>query len=162
MLAAGGFAIGIVCAIAVHYVVTDFLHPVSIQEVDRASAVTHVPIDATATAPTTAVDPVELSRTRSRRSVAKVTIPTIGTRAITPSPDTDGRGDTDGHSGDTLKGETPAAALTAPPASQPMTPYYSLRSRRGRLAQRAFRWPRFKRIELRIRGRATGGDRLPY
>ena len=34
----------------------------------------HVPIDATATAPTTAVDPVELSRTRSRRSVAKVTM----------------------------------------------------------------------------------------
>jgi len=104
------------------YVVTDFLRPVSIQEVDRESAFAHVPIDATATAPTTAADPAELSRTRLRRSVAKVTLPTIGTRAITPSPDTDGRGDTDGRSGDTLKGETPAAALTAPPASQPMTP----------------------------------------
>ena len=122
-LAASGFAIGIVCAIAVHYVVTDFLRPVSIQEVDRESAFAHVPIDATATAPTTAAaDPAELSRTRLRRSVAKVTLPTIGTRAITPSPDTDGRGDTDGRSGDTLKGTTPAAALTAPPASQPMTP----------------------------------------
>ena len=70
-LALGGFAIGIVCAVAVHNVVTNFLRPVSTQEVARGSTVAHVPLYATATGPATAADPVEpASRTQSRRSVA--------------------------------------------------------------------------------------------
>jgi hypothetical protein len=122
-LAAGGFAIGIVCAVAVHNVVTDFLHRVSTQEVAQESTVAHVPLYATATAPAPAADPVKpASRARSRRSVAKITLPTIGARAITPSPNTDGRGGGTDRGGDVLTGETPVAALTAPPASQPMTP----------------------------------------
>jgi hypothetical protein len=122
-LAVGGFAIGIVCAVAVHNVVTDFLRPVSTQEVARQSTVAHVPLYATATAPATAADPVEpASRSRSRQSVAKVTLPTIGTRAITASPDADGRGGgTDGRGGEAVTSESPVAALTAPPASQPTT-----------------------------------------
>jgi len=125
----GGFAIGIVCAVAAHNVVTDFLRPisieepVSIQELAQESAVAHVPTNTGATDPVTAAKPVEpVSRTRSSRSVAKVTLPTIGTRAITPSPDTDERGDTDGRGGDVLRRDTPVAALTAPPAGQPITP----------------------------------------
>ena len=111
-LAVGGFAIGIVCAVAGHNVVTGFLHPVSTQEVARESTVAHVPLYPAATAP----DPVEpASRTQSRRSVAKVTLPTIGTRSVAPSPGTDGRGGgTDGRGGDALAGETAVAALTAP------------------------------------------------
>ena len=121
-LAVGGFAIGIVCTVAVHNVITDFLRPVSTQEMARESTVAHVPLYATATAPATAADPMEpASGTRPRRSVAKVALPTIGTRVIT-SPGTDGRGGgSDGRGGEALTGETPVAALAAPPASQPMT-----------------------------------------
>jgi hypothetical protein len=125
----GGFAIGIVCAGAAYNVVTDFLRPisiqepVSIQELARESTVAQVPINTGATGPVTAAEPVEpISRTRSSRTIAKVTLPTIGTRAITPSTDTDERGDTDGRGGDVPKGDTPAAALTTPPAGQPNTP----------------------------------------
>jgi hypothetical protein len=122
----GGFAIGIVCAVAAHNVVTDFLRPisiqepVSIQELARESAVAHVPVNTGATDPVTAAEPAEaVSRTRSSRVVAKVTLPTTGTR--TPSPDTDERGDTDGRGGDVLKGDAPVAASTAPPAGQSIT-----------------------------------------
>ena len=125
----GGFAIGIVCAVAAHNVVTDLLRPISIQEplsiqeLARESTVAQVPINTGATGPVTAAEPVEpINRTRSSRTVAKVTLPTIGTRAITPSRDIDERGDTDGRGGDVPKGDTPAAALTAPPAGQPITP----------------------------------------
>ena len=118
-----GFAIGIVCAVAAQTVVTDFLRPVSIQNLDRGSAVAPVPINTGATAPVTAAEPVEtVSRPRSSRAVAKVTLPTIGTRTIMPSSDIDERGDTDGRGGDVLKRDTPAAALTAPPAGQAVTP----------------------------------------
>ena len=125
----GGFAIGIVCAGAAYNVVTDLLRPISIQEpvsileLARESTVAQVPINTGATGPVTAAEPVEpISRTRSSRTVAKVTLPTIGTRAITPSRDIDERGDTDGRGGDVPKGDTPAAALTTPPAGQPITP----------------------------------------
>jgi hypothetical protein len=119
----GGFAIGIVCALAAHNVVTDFLRPVSIQNLNRESAIAQVPIYTGATAPVTGVEPPDpVSRTRSSRAVATVTLPIIGTRTITPSPDTDERGDTDGRGGDMLKRDTPAAALAAPPAGQPITP----------------------------------------
>ena len=125
----GGFAIGIVCAGAAYNVVSDFLRPisiqepVSIQELARESTVAQVPINTGAPGPVTAAEPIEpISRTRSSRTVAKVTLPTIGTRAITPSPNIDERGDTDGRGGDVPKGDTPAAALTAPPTGQPITP----------------------------------------
>jgi len=114
--AVGGFAIGIVCAVAAYNVVIDFLRPVSIQRVARESAIAHVPINTSTAAPVTAADPVA----RFRRSVAKITLPTIGTLPITPSPDTDGRGDTDTSGGNVL-GDTSVAALTAPPATQPIT-----------------------------------------
>ena len=39
-----------------------------------------------------------------------------------PSSDIDERGDTDGRGGDVLKRDTPAAAFTAPPAGQAVTP----------------------------------------
>jgi hypothetical protein len=116
------FAIGIVSAVSVYIVVTYFLRPISIQQVARESAVEHVPINMTATAAVTAVEPLEpVSRTRSRRPVTKVTLPTIGTRAIEPGLDIDGRGEIDSRGGDALEGDTPVAALTAPPASQPIT-----------------------------------------
>ena len=114
--AVGGFAIGIVCAVAAYNVVIDFLRPVSIQRVARESAIAHVPINTSTAAPVTAADPVA----RFRRSVAKITLPTIGTLPITPSPDTDGHGDTDTSGGNVL-GDTSVAALTAPPATQPIT-----------------------------------------
>jgi hypothetical protein len=119
----GGLAIGIVCALAAHNGVTGFLRPVSIQNLDRESAVAHVPINAGATAPVMAVEPVEpVSRTRSSRAVATVTLPIIGTRTIVPIPDTNERGDTDGRGGDVLKRDTPVAEMTAPPAGQVITP----------------------------------------
>ena len=78
--------------------------------------------------------PVDRSAERSilvqrqvRARLAKVTLPTIGTRAITPSPNIDERGDTDGRGGDVPKGDTPAAALTAPPTGQPITPIEDLK-----------------------------------
>ena len=82
----GGLAIGIVCVVAVYIVVTGLYRSVSTEEV-------HVPIYATATAPVTAAESVgSITRTRSPRAVAKVTLPIIGTRAIAQSRDTDGRG----------------------------------------------------------------------
>ena len=97
----GGLAIGIACAVAVYIVVIDFYRSVFTQEALETSVV-HVPIYATATAPVTAAEPVgSITRTRSPRAVAKVTLPIIGSRAITQSRDTDGRG------GGTPKGEPP-------------------------------------------------------
>jgi hypothetical protein len=129
-LAAGGFAIGIVCSIAAYNVVTDFLRPAATQEAAREIAVAHVPVYATTTAPATASEPEPVSRSRSRSSVAKMTLPSIGTRAAAPSLATDGRGGgadgrdggTDGRVGDALAGGTPVAALTPPPATPPSTP----------------------------------------
>ena len=124
----GGFAIGIVCAGAAYNVVTDLLRPisiqepVSIQELARESTVARFR-STRGRLVRSRLEPVEpISRTRSSRTVAKVTLPTIGTRAITPSPNIDERGDTDGRGGDVPKGDTPAAALTAPPTGQPITP----------------------------------------
>ena len=106
-LEVGGLAIGIVCGVAGYNVVNDFLHFVSTQEVLERT-VAEVPSYATVAGSSTGA-----SRTRSSRVVAKVTLPIIGTRAITQSRDTDGRG------GDKLMGETAVATSTAPPASQP-------------------------------------------
>lgn len=111
-----GFAIGIVCALAAHNGLTDFLRTVSIQNLHRESAGARVPINVGSTAAVTAVEPV--SNNRSSRAVAKVTLPIIGTRTIVPNRDIDESADTDGRGGDMLKRDTPAAALTAPPAGQ--------------------------------------------
>jgi hypothetical protein len=104
-LAVGGFSIGIVFAVAAHNVVTDFLRPTAPPAEEGALA--HVPIYATATAPA-AADTVTRSRSRS---VAKVTLPSIGTRGPLPSAATDGRGGNDnGRAGEALGGEPNAAA----------------------------------------------------
>jgi hypothetical protein len=122
-LAVGGFAVGIVCAVAAHNVVTDFLRPTATLETPQESASTQGPVYATAAAPAAAPEAVEpASRTRPRAPAAKMTLPSIGTRAAAPSAATDGRA-TDGRGGDTLAGETPVAALAAaPPAAAPSKP----------------------------------------
>ena len=88
-LAAGGFAIGIVCAVAAHNVVTDFTRPSDVQEPVRQTAVLPTPLYATPTA--AATDPVEpANRNRARPAAAKMTLPSIGTVAATPGTSTDG------------------------------------------------------------------------
>ena len=117
-LAVGGFAVGIVCAVAAHNVVTDFLRPTAMQEAAGESAVAHVPVYATAAAPAAAPEAVEpASRAKPRAPAAKMTLPSIGTRVAAPSAVTDGHGSTDGRGGDTLAGETPVATLATPPAA---------------------------------------------
>jgi hypothetical protein len=119
-LAVGGFAIGIVCAVAAHNVVTDFLRPTAPQEAAQDSAIAHVPIYATAAAPATASDTEMVTRGRSR-SVAKVTLPSIGTRGPLPSAATDGRGSNgDGRAGEAPSGEPNAAASAQAVASAPI------------------------------------------
>lgn len=117
-LAVGGFAVGIVCAVAAHNVVTDFLRPTTVtQEAPYDSASTHVPVYATAAAPAAAPEAAEpASRNRPRAPAAKMTLPSIGTRAAAPSAVTDGVA-TDGRGGGTLSGETPVALAAAPPAA---------------------------------------------
>jgi hypothetical protein len=118
-LAIGGFTIGIVCAVAAHNVVTDFLRPTAPQEVAEQGALAHVPIYATAAAPA-ASDTGTVTRSRSR-SVAKVTLPSIGTRGPLPSAATDGRGGNDnGRAGEALGGEPNAAASAQAVATAPI------------------------------------------
>ncbi len=119
-LAAGGFAIGIVCAIATHNVVTDFLRPPAPLETTGGSAIAQVPIYATAAAPATASDQEPTTRNRTR-SVAKVTLPSIGTRAALPSSATDGRGGgSEGRTGETLGSDPNAAASAQGGATAPI------------------------------------------
>ncbi|MGA7426947.1 MAG: hypothetical protein WBX07_10155 [Rhodoplanes sp.] len=119
-LAVGGFAIGIACAVAAHNVVTDFLRPTAPQEVAEEGALAHVPIYATAAAPAAAPDAETATRGRSR-SVAKVTLPSIGTRGPQPSAATDGRGgNANGRAGEALSGEPNAAASAQAVASAPI------------------------------------------
>jgi hypothetical protein len=115
-LAIGGFSIGIVCAVAAHNVVTDFLRPTAPPDVAEEGALAHVPIYATAAAP--AADAVTRSRSRS---VAKVTLPSIGTRGPLPSAATDGRGGIgNGRAGEALDGEPNAAASAQAVANAPI------------------------------------------
>lgn len=120
-LAVGGFAIGIVCAVAAHSVVTDFLKPTAPPEVAVAhdDAIAQVPIYATAAAPA-AFDSEPVSRSRAR-SVAKVTLPSIGTRGPLPSAETDGRGGGgDGRAGEAIAGGPNAAASAQAVAAAPI------------------------------------------
>jgi hypothetical protein len=114
-IAVGGFAIGIACAVAAHSVVTDFLKPTAPPEVaaTQDDPIAQVPIYATAAAPA-AASAEQISRNRTR-SVAKVTLPSIGTRAPSAGADTDGRGGaTVGRAGEALASEpNPAAAVQA-------------------------------------------------
>lgn len=114
-IAVGGFAIGIACAVAAHSVVTDFLKPTAPPEVvaTQDDPIAQVPIYATAAAPA-AASAEQISRNRTR-SVAKVTLPSIGTRAPAAGADTDGRGGaTVGRAGEALASEpSPAAAVQA-------------------------------------------------
>lgn len=115
-LAIGGFSIGIVCAVAAHNVVTDFLRPTAPADVAEEGALAHVPIYATAAAP--AAEAVTRSRSRS---VAKVTLPSIGTRGPLPSATTDGRGGGgNGHIGEAPGGEPNAAATAQAVANAPI------------------------------------------
>jgi hypothetical protein len=117
-LAIGGFSIGIVCAVAAHSVVTDFLQPAASPDVANEGVLAHVPIYATAAAPAVASDTEAVTRGRTR-SVAKVTLPSIGTRGPLPSAATDGRGgNSNGPASETLGAAISNAA--APVANAPI------------------------------------------
>jgi len=119
-LAAGGFAIGIVCAVAAHNVVTDFTRPSAAPEPVRQTAVAPTPIYAAPAPAAAASEPVEpANRKSSRPSVAKMTLPSIGTVTAMPSATTDGRGSTDGRGGDALSGGTATPSLATPPSAGP-------------------------------------------
>ena len=120
-LAAGGFAIGIVCAVAAHNVVTDFTRPSAVPEPVRQTAVLPTPMYAAPAPAAAASDPVEPANRKSPRpSVAKMTLPSIGTVTAMPSATTDGRGSTGGRGSDALSGgpATPSLA-TSPSADTP-------------------------------------------
>jgi hypothetical protein len=124
--AVGGFAIGIVCAVAAYNVVTDFLRPVSMQQVVRESAVAHVPINTTATARR----PLPRSRLpipwnlavvpgpvdRSRKSRCRPLAPVRSRRAPTPTDV-----------------ETPTAAVATCSATPPRHRLPLSRSRRSKI-----------------------------
>ena len=95
-LAAGGFAAGIICAIAVVNGTSQFIRPVAmeVEPVETTDAVRPIPVYSASSA--LLADKAEASAeepaTRSiKRSVAKVTLPTIG-RAVPVTSETDGRG----------------------------------------------------------------------
>lgn len=122
-LAAGGFAVGIVCAIAAHNVLSDIMRPTAVQEASRFTAgddhtpvyatPTHPPVLARAAAPdpvraaapdtaaATDADAVNRNRNRSRPAAIKPTLPAIGTQtaATTSGSETVGRA-ASGRSGD--------------------------------------------------------------
>jgi hypothetical protein len=109
-LAAGGFAVGVVCAIAAYNVISDFARPPAIQESVSRSAVEHVPVYAAAAPPAASLAPAPSEpaarSSRIRAPAAKVTLPAIGAQAAMPSAATDGRGS------DALAGGPPTAAAT--------------------------------------------------
>lgn len=96
-LAAGGFAVGIVCAIAAVNVTSQYVRPMAMEEepVQNAEAVRTIPVYSAASTLVTAkaaTSEDEQSPTRGQpRSVAKVALPTIG-RAVPVVSETDGRG----------------------------------------------------------------------
>ncbi|MGA7450977.1 MAG: hypothetical protein WBW73_06780 [Rhodoplanes sp.] len=81
----GGLAMGIVCAVALYYIVTDFLGLAPTHEALEKTAA-HIPMYATARAPTATADYVgSIGRARSARAGAKVTLPIIGTSTTAES-----------------------------------------------------------------------------
>lgn len=108
-LAAGGFAVGIICAIAVVNGASQFIRPVAmeVEPVEAAAPVRPIPVYSASSALVagkgTASDDESAARSRAR-PVAKVALPTIG-RAVPVMSETDGRG------GDTAV-KTPAVSLT--------------------------------------------------
>lgn len=100
-LAAGGFAIGIVCAVAANNVISDFLRPAATAQAPAPKKpIEHTPVYAApavpaAPAPSADADQGETSSKSSRRprtAAAKVTLPSIGTSSTGTSAGTDGRG----------------------------------------------------------------------
>jgi hypothetical protein len=109
-LAVGGFAIGIVCAVAANNVISDFLRPATTAQAPAPKKpAEHTPVYATsaippaaapsAAAPSAAVasadaqgDSASKSSRRPRTTTAKVTLPSIGTSSSGSGTATDGRG----------------------------------------------------------------------
>jgi hypothetical protein len=96
--AAGGFAVGIICAIAVVNVAFQYVPPMAMEPetFENAEAVWPIPVypgSSTLVADTPPPTSEEPSPTYRRpRTVAKVALPTIG-RAVPVASETDGRGD---------------------------------------------------------------------
>jgi hypothetical protein len=103
-LAAGGFAIGLVCAIAANNVLSNFLHPATAASeppaksapVQKSASIGNIPVYTASPAPAagkSAAAPAEpASRNQIRPTTSKVTLPMIGTQASAPAAETDGRG----------------------------------------------------------------------
>jgi len=108
---AGGFAVGVVFAIASYNVISNFVRPATGQEPAVQRIVGHVPIPAPTVTPAVTPAPAQLETknrgSRTRAPAAKVTLPIIGSRPALPSAATDGRGS------DGLVGEAPVAGLIA-------------------------------------------------
>lgn len=95
-LAAGGFAVGIVCAIAVVNVASQYIRPMAMEPepVQNAEAVAPIPVysgSSSLVAGKPASEDQSAAHNRPR-TVAKVALPTIG-RAVPVASETDGRGD---------------------------------------------------------------------
>jgi hypothetical protein len=97
-LAAGGFAVGIICAIAVMNSASQYVGPMAMEPepIQNAEAVRPTPVysgSSTLAADTPTPASEEPSRTYRRRGTgAKVALPIIG-RAVPVASETDGRGD---------------------------------------------------------------------
>ena len=104
--AAGGFAVGVVCAIASF---SDFIRPATVQEPAAQRVGGPVPMPAPTVTPAVTPAPAQLENRgrRTRAPAAKVTLPIIGSRPAPPSAATDGRGS------DGLVDEARVAGLTA-------------------------------------------------
>lgn len=141
-LAAGGFAIGIVCAIAANNVLSDFMRPAAaVSEpaaknapVQKSASVGNIPVYTAA--PASAVSKGALAagdpaaRSQGRQTASKVTLPVIGTQAAAPASETDGRSVDTGTSVKILAEKSvPQPNLireAAKPASDPPGPLASL------------------------------------
>jgi hypothetical protein len=95
-LAAGGFAVGIVCAIAAVNVASQFIRPVAmeVEPVASTEAVRPIPVYSASSALVAGKGSVSEGESPAHnrgRTVAKVALPTIG-RAVPVESETDGRG----------------------------------------------------------------------
>jgi len=95
-LAAGGFAVGIVCAIAAVNVASQFIRPVAmeVEPVASTEAVRPIPVYSASSALVAGKGSASQGKSPAHnrgRTVAKVALPTIG-RAVPVESETDGRG----------------------------------------------------------------------